>query len=261
MNLNEVYKELQHLDQLIEKCRKQLDKMPSGKLIVTRDRGHAKWFISTDGHKSGMQYLPKSERPLAEKLACKRYLTCVLDESLSQKKSLSSYLNNMEKSREGSLKILANPEYQKLLKHSFTPLDKELEKWSESDYLPCPNHPENLKYPSPTGHVLRSKSEVIIDTALAMYKIPFRYEAPLTVNNDTYYPDFTIRHSKTGDFIYWEHFGLIDQTEYFNTCMSKLRSYLKLDLVPGINLITTYETNRHPLSPLLVDNLIHYYCL
>ena len=92
-------------------------------------------------------------------------------------------------------------------------------------------------------------------------KIPFRYESPLQLNHITVYPDFTIRHPATGQFFYWEHFGLADQSEYRQNMISKLDLYTSHGLIPNINLITTYETKEHPLSMNYVKKTVAYYFL
>lgn len=77
-----------------------------------------------------------------------------------------------------------------------------------------PVHPEHLKHPCLSGHLVRSKSELLIDQALFTHQIPFRYECALKLNDLTLYPDFTIRHPETGQFFYWEHFGMMDSPTY-----------------------------------------------
>ena len=109
--------------------------------------------------------------------------------------------------------------------------------------------------------MVRSKSEVIIDMLLHTHKIPFRYEAPLHLDTITIYPDFTIRHPETGEFFYWEHFGLADQPEYRQNMLSKLDLYTSHGIIPNINLITTYETKNHPLSMEFVQKTVEYYFL
>ena len=91
-----------------------------------------------------------------------------------------------------------------------TPIEKELAEWQSASYEKNPNHPENLKIQSISGNWVRSKSEALIDMILYVNKIPFRYECGLQLGSRLMYPDFTIRHPKTGEFYYWEHFGLMD---------------------------------------------------
>ena len=64
--------------------------------------------------------------------------------------------------------------------------------------------------------MLRSKSEAIIDMILYKNGIPFRYEEKIVLGDVILYPDFVIRHPKTGDFYYWEHFGMMDDEDYIN---------------------------------------------
>lgn len=128
-----------------------------------------------------------------------------------------------------------------------------------STYEKNTNHPENLIYKGISNTLLRSKSEVLIDMLLRSHKIPFRYECALPLGNSIIYPDFTIRHPHTGNFYYWEHFGMMDNPAYIEKATSKLKLYAKHGITPGIQLITTYETQTHPLDPEIVEKFIEYH--
>ena len=91
---------------------------------------------------------------------------------------------------------------------------KELLKWMNSPYEHNTKYPEQLTLKTISGHTVRSKSEALIDMALHVNKIPFRYECALPLSDIVLYPDFTIRHPQTGNFYYWEHFGLMDDLNY-----------------------------------------------
>ena len=73
-----------------------------------------------------------------------------------------------------------------------------------------------------SGMKVRSKSEEIIANILFTNHIPFRYEAPLTLNGSTMYPDFTIKNPKNNSYTYWEHLGLMDKKEYNDHAMEKI---------------------------------------
>jgi ATP-dependent DNA helicase RecQ len=62
------------------------------------------------------------------------------------------------------------------------------------------------------GHMVQSKSEVIIGNILFEREIPFEYEAELLVDGDQFSPDFTINWK--GKTYYWEHLGLLEQEQY-----------------------------------------------
>jgi len=95
--------------------------------------------------------------------------------------------------------------------------------------------------------------------ALYVHKIPFRYECALNLGGITLYPDFTLRHPQTGEFYYWEHFGLMDDEVYSANTSSKLQLYTSCGIIPGIQLITTYETKEYPLSTETIEKTIDYY--
>ena len=122
-------------------------------------------------------------------------------------------------------------------------------------------YPEYKIHKTCTGEMVRSKSEAFIYTCLCNHKIPFRYECELWLGEIVFYPDFTIRHPKTGKQYYWEHLGLMDKPEYIHRAYNKLDVYGCHGIVPTINLITTYETKGYPLSIQAIENLIKEYFL
>lgn len=101
----------------------------------------------------------------------------------------------------------------------------------------------------------------MIDMLLHTNKIPFRYECALQLGELTIYPDFTIRHPKTGQIYYWEHFGMMDHPAYSINVASKLDLYISHGIIPSIHLITTYETKDNPLSFEVISKLISHYFL
>lgn len=234
-----------------------MEKLPEGKLICASNGNHTKWYAS-DGHQK--TYIPKSNRLLAEQLAIRKYLSLTLDELSQEAKALDFYLNHhhadVGKAEEW---LTDNSEISKLLSNYFTPHSKELSSWMTSDYEHNPNYTEQLIHKTASGNLVRSKSEAMIDMFLYTNKIPFRYECALQLGNVTLYPDFTIRHPETGEFYYWEHFGLMDDPSYYKNVYSKLQLYTSYGIVPSIQLITTYETKDAPLSSEVIEKIIEHY--
>ena len=91
------------------------------------------------------------------------------------------------------------------------------------------------------------------------YKIPFRYESELELGQVTVYPDFTIRHPKTGKLFLWEHLGMVDEPAYRRNTLSKLQLYMEHGWIPSVNLILTFETKEYPLDMAYVEGLIKDY--
>jgi len=101
----------------------------------------------------------------------------------------------------------------------------------------------------------------MIATFLYTNGIPFRYECALELNTSIIYPDFTIRHPHTGKIYYWEHFGRMDDPIYYKNTYSKLLLYTSNNIIPSIQLITTYETQTNPLTIDTIEKTINEYFL
>lgn len=250
--------ESKRLDEKISQLQEQLKKLPKGKLICTRNQNRYKWYES-DGHH--ISYIPKKNRSYAEKLAVKKYLSLSLEDMIAERRAIQFYLNHHNSDTGKSEHLLTHPEFQNLLTPYFTPLSQELSDWMHSSYIQNPKYPEQLIHKSSSGNLVRSKSEAMIDMLLHTNQIPFRYECVLQLGDITIYPDFTIRHPKTGDFYYWEHFGMMDTPSYSKTVAPKLDLYISHGIIPSIQLITTYETKDHPLSSESIMKLITHYFL
>lgn len=130
------------------------------------------------------------------------------------------------------------------------------EKENEKSQVP---NPETLKFYTKMGIIVRSKSEVIIATALYDNNIKFECEKAIKISDVIYYPDFTVE-KKNGDIILWEHLGLIDNPDYRNKAYRKILKYNENGYYQGKNLILTYETAESPLDPMDVEHEIEKMC-
>lgn len=251
--------EHQRLTKQIDSIQAKLCQFPDGKLICSRNNNRYKWYQSDGRHKV---YIPKKNRPLAEQLAAKKYLSLLLEDLSHEKKAIEFYLAHHESDIGKSEHLLTDTsEYQTLLAPFFTPHSKELYDWMHSPYKRNLNHPEQLIHKSSSGNLVRSKSEAIIDMFLYTNKIPFRYECALQLGESVIFPDFTIRHPETGNLYYWEHFGLMDDLSYSRNSCAKLQLYTSHGIIPSIHLITTYETKDSPLSSEIVEKIVSHYFL
>ncbi len=250
-------KEYERLESRIAQVKQELTTLPEGKLICAQGNKCYKWYVS-DGHRK--TYLPKKERRLAEQLAYKKYLTLLLEELEHEKMAISFYLrhHSSEKNKSASL-LKEQAGYQELLLPHFKVASEELSEWMRTPYEKNQNYPEYLIHETMDGNLVRSKSEAMIYHALYLHKIPFRYECALVLGGVTYYPDFTIRNPRTGKTYYWEHCGRMDDDKYSQNVFSKLHSFNMHGIMPGVQLIVTYESGRHPLRQAEVEEVIEKY--
>ncbi len=249
--------EHKRLEKEISNLQSKLKSFPDGKLFCVHNGNHYKWFHS-DGHTK--TYIPKKHKEYAEKLAVKRYLSTRLKAFEHEKAAIEYYLRHHSTNSHFPDELL-HPEsgFHELLTPYFQTFSEELSEWMHSPFDKNTSYPEMLIHKTISGNLVRSKSEALIDMALYVHKIPFRYECSLNLNGITLYPDFTLRHPQTGKFYYWEHFGLMDDEGYSSNTVSKLQLYTSCGIIPGIHLITTYETKAFPLSTETIEKTIDYY--
>lgn len=182
-----------------------------------------------------------------------------LEELEKELRATLTYIRICSKPFESENFLANSPEFQRLIAPYFTPISQELSEWMNRPYDQNPYHPENLVHKSISGNLLRSKSESIIDMLLYQARLPYRYECQLLLGEKIIYPDFTIRHPVTGKFYYWEHFGQMDNPEYYPKACSKMQLYISHGIIPSINLITTFETSKAPLTSENVHTIIKQY--
>jgi len=242
-----------------------LKNLPEGKLTCTRngrEGQYVKWYV---GAEKDREYLPKSKRVLAEKLALRRLYTAQLNQLRQESKLMKEYeLFQEENVYSNEIKNLISQEspYYELLKNSIGSCrenDAYIKMWQEEGYQTNCAHPEHLQHKSLKGERLRSKSEVIIANALYMNRIPYRYECELELGEVKLYPDFTILHPETLEVYYWEHFGMMSQTAYREKSAQKLRLYGEYEIFPFHRLITTYESELEALDSELIQRIIEMY--
>lgn len=247
--------EFERLEHQIADIRERIKQLPKGSLLCAKNGKYFKWY-RFDG--KATSYIPKSQRKLAEQLAVKRYLKLLQKEQLEEQRAIQAFLKNYPQERKSQL-LFEHAEYRELLRPHFQPLDQELMKWQEASYKKSEKYPEQLVHKCGTGHMVRSKSEAMIVTFLQLNKIPFRYECALELDHAVFYPDFTIRHPRTGETYYWEHFGMMDDPDYTRSFCSKMQMYVTHGIIPSIQLISTYETREYPLTVDVIERTIQRY--
>ena len=94
--------------------------------------------------------------------------------------------------------------------------------------------------------------------------IPYHYEFPLKLKlphekSATFFPDFTCLNLRTREEILWEHFGMMDDSDYVRKAMDKLDIYERNGIFPGKRLIISRETTEKPLNVKTIQKLAEEY--
>lgn len=240
----------------IQTLKHRLVSYPAGELICARNGKYVTYIHSLSGVHT---YISKKDISFIKRLGEKKLISASLEDLQKELQAVNAFLKCYKSDSSKVEQLLSQSHYQKIISMSFPSVSEDLEQWSRESYERNPLHQENLRHFCPSGHMVRSKSEALIDQALFMHQIPFRYEYALKLKDTTFYPDFTIRHPKSGEYFYWEHFGLMDSLSYSQHTFQKLNIYCQNGIIPTINLITTYETKEHPLTSQTIENMIQEY--
>ena len=208
------------------------------------------------------KYITNENISLAKALAKKHYYTSLKRVIQKQLNALRHFEKNYsDKELDAIYEELCDE--RKMLVESIEPTLKERVKlWNEEEYEKNKSFPENLRYETEQGDMVRSKSEVIIANLLYRNKtdIIYKYEKPLEViengRKKTIYPDFTIMNVHTGKVTYWEHAGIMDDAFYANEFVKKMNLYITNGLMPGKDVVVTFESQGNPLDIRVVKRLV-----
>ena len=270
-----IEKRLAELQNLLFTKKKTYEKAPQGRIRISQNGGHPEYYLVTERGSLRGKYLPHSQKTLARQLAQKDYDARLI--KLLQKE-ISALQNYMKQTCNGraipELYDSLCPARRSLITPAILTNEQYAARWQDVSWTGRPFASDAPYICTARGGRVRSKSEVIIADTLFRYNIPYRYEFPITLkrsNSDdirrdlgrsiTLYPDFLCLNTRTRTEFYWEHFGLMDSTEYSNNAAGKLRLYTENGILAGRNLIITMETQTEPPSIKALEKLIEEFLL
>jgi hypothetical protein len=108
---------------------------------------------------------------------------------------------------------------------------------------------ENLIHRTAKGHLVRSKSELVIANILYELGVDYEYERPYEgeVEPGRVRPDFSF-FKPSGDVVLWEHLGMLDRDDYRRGWEWKRVFYERNGLVLSKTLFTSVEGERGALD-------------
>lgn len=268
-NLNEQIeeniKELQYVLMQMESFDK---KAPKGSLRISKSKGgNERYYHRIKDQKTGtitQRYISKrQEMPLIRQLAQKTYqdsLKPILEKEIVVLEKLKRAYDSQEKER--SFEKLSE-ERKKLVTPYYESSEEKYRKWKEDSYPAYHGYQEYLRFETDRGELVRSKSELIIANILYQFRdqLHYRYEAALELKKCqfTIHPDFTIMSRRTAKIVYWEHAGGLGQGDYADDFARKMNAYIREGIMPGKDLIVTYETKEVPLDVSVVRRILKTY--
>ncbi|MCR5421110.1 MAG: hypothetical protein K6E98_08895 [Lachnospiraceae bacterium] len=255
-------KEQSRLENIIKKVKMDLEGAPEGKLRIGSSNGYPQYYLCGKDKSHNGVYLSKKEIKLAGELAQKSYNEKVLNYSMKAYNRISRLLKNYEDDKIEKIYMSENREKQKLIVPIEETYDQKLERWMLLSYKGKSFASDVPVLLSNNGLRVRSKSEKIMADYFDSIGLAFKYEYPLYLNSyGVIYPDFTFLSRRTGEEIYWEHEGMLDNPEYAVSAVKKIELYEKNGIFPGERLILTFESSATVFNSKIMMELTKRYLL
>lgn len=108
---------------------------------------------------------------------------------------------------------------------------------------------EHLIHRTDKGHMVRSKSELVIANKLLSMGMAYQYERKIdgTLRAGKLLPDFSFV-DPAGDLIVWEHLGMLGREDYLRGWEWKKKWYQDNGYEEGVNLFTTFDESNGGLD-------------
>lgn len=231
-------------------------------VLVTKSRKDTFEFYHqvNNGKTITRNYINKENIMLAKNLAQKQYfnkVSTLLSKRIKQIEQLTESFRDIEIDQIYENLSSARKE---LVEPIVPTLEQKLEEWRKKPYKGKGFKAGEAEIYTNKRERVRSKSEKILADQFSLHGIEYKYECPLVFENGyTIYPDFTIFNTITGEEMYWEHFGMMDNPLYQKSVSHKIDIYSKNGIVLGKQLIATFESSDRIPSHEQISNLINFY--
>ncbi|MGO5160845.1 MULTISPECIES: hypothetical protein [unclassified Bilifractor] len=253
------------IDQKERDLAKYPANLPSGKIRASSDgRNHTReqyYWRKDSGEKTGT-YIRKTpeNKTFIQMMIQREYDQKLLKAAIEEYKYLLGGkrfcpMDSFRKAYDsmGSVK-------QKWVSPAIMSDEKYEEEWISKSPSNSQYKSENRIYKTKQGEEVRSKSELIIANTLFEKNIPYRYECPLTDSGRIWaVPDFTVLNVRERKEYYWEHFGMMGDSEYAINALKKIRNYEKHHMFPGTEMIYTFEAAMVQINVESIEDLVAKY--
>ena len=252
--------EQRRLEKIIHTSQRELKNAPEGTLRLSTSQNRPQYYHCTKNSKKNGTYISRENKFLIQQLAQKSYNEKVLkcaEKRLSQIRKITKDYNDHEIEE-----IFENEhiERKKLIQPVEPTWEQKMKSWAAEVYQGKEFQDNVPLIFTERGERVRSKSEKIMADYFFRNNIEYKYERPLLLKGyGTVYPDFTFLSRRTGEEIYWEHDGKMDDPTYARNAVKKIEAYENNNIFPGERLILTFETEYTILSTKTIEKLVEKY--
>lgn len=248
---------IEALDCATRIAARELRRAPAGRLRISTRNKHDRFYRVEKQFDTSGEYIPKKDSKMVKALAQKDYVERFLKAAAEERVYWDKVLKKVSAFATDTAYEALSDKRKALVTPYILPDDKYAKLWQEAEYASSPYSVENKKHPTRRGELVRSKSEVMIANVLDDLGIPYRYEQGLRLKDGhIYYPDFTLLDLRSREEVYLEHFGMLDDEQYFTRACNKMRKYEENGIFQGVSLLVTFETSFSPLNAELTRNML-----
>ena len=254
-----LYAEQRRLEKIVRETRDRLKNAPEGTLRMSRSHNKQQYYRCTAERKAG-EYINKDNMELIRQLAQKAYDEKVIKFAEKRLLQIQKLAKNYKDNEIEQIYRNERIERQVLINPVEPTWEQRVKEWKEKTYIGKGFKTDVPVIMSEKGERVRSKSEKIMADYFYRNGIEYKYECPLYLKGvGTIYPDFTFLSPKTGEEIYWEHNGMVDNPEYTRKMVRKIQAYENNGIFPGERLILTFETEQSVLSTNKIEQMVKRY--
>lgn len=252
--------EQRRLEKIIHTSQRELKNAPEGTLRLSTSQNRPQYYHCTKNSKKNGTYISRENKFLIQQLAQKSYNEKVLkcaEKRLSQIRKITKDYNDHE------IEEIFEKEHierKKLIQPVEPTWEQKMKSWAAEVYQGKEFQDNVPLIFTERGERVRSKSEKIMADYFFRNNIEYKYERPLLLKGyGTVYPDFTFLSRRTGEEIFWEHDGKMDDPTYARNAVKKIEAYENNNIFPGERLILTFETEYTILSTKTIEKLVEKY--
>ncbi|SHI69309.1 hypothetical protein [Pseudobutyrivibrio xylanivorans] len=249
------------IEDLIRDLEGEIRRAPEGSLRIVDKKSYAQYYWCRASKDTNGEYLPKEKIEIAKALAQKEYNRKVLRLAQKEERIISKYDDFLRRDSYHKIYDGLSSAKKKIVNPIHPEIDDIIQSWLAEEYEPMP-FMDNTEFYSTNGVRVRSKSELIIANLLEQYDVPYKYEKPLILKGKgTVRPDFVCLNKSQRKEYVWEHFGMMDSSDYANKNVAKLNMYQQNGYYLGVNMIASFETSQQPISSRNIKSMIEKYLL
>lgn len=237
--LGEMLAQQWYLERRKKELERRLCKMPEGKLVEKRARGHSFFYIANSGKLLSLRKNPGLKVLYEEK-----------ERLIKELKDLNRDLPVLTRLMQQYIPLPLEETLRQIQGKPWEEVEAQQNPFSSQD--------RELLY---LGVYYKSKSEMLIAVMLTSFELEFKYEVAVREGMRKVYPDFAIRRPKDGKIFYWEHGGLTNKPEYICKLHERLDDYHEQDINLWDNLILSFDEPDGGLNMDYIEKIIQLYLL